>query len=191
MAVPRIELLERAIAPTARIVSGVTEDRWASPSPCEDMTGLGLVEHLVGGLDQFAAVGAGQPFDQIATERSFTATDAPNEYRAAGDRMLAVWSEPGVVDRNYAMPWGDTAGSDLVGFMIIEQLTHGWDLAKATGQEPDYDDDLAEATLQLARGYDDATIRVPGMFDAIVPIADDSAAIDRLAAFLGRRPDEW
>ena len=76
----------------------------------------------------------------------------------------------------------------LVVFMVIEQVTHGWDLARATGQEPSFGDELAEATLTLARSYDDGTIRVPGLFGPIVEIPFGASAIDRLAAFLGRRP---
>lgn len=187
----RTDLLERSIATTARLLADVNEDRWSSPSPCPDMTALGVVQHLVGGLTQFAATGAQEPFDERSLERSFSGEDAREEYQAAGDRMMAVWSQPGVAERDYPMPWGDSAGSDLIGFMLIEQVTHGWDIAKATGQEPGYDSELVEATLDLARGYDDESIRVPGMFGPIVPAPDGGPAIDRLAAFLGRHPDEW
>jgi uncharacterized protein (TIGR03086 family) len=76
----------------------------------------------------------------------------------------------------------------LLGFTVIEQIVHGWDIARATGQEPGFDDDLAEATLELIREYDDATIRAPGMFDPEIAVADDAPAIDRLIAFVGRNP---
>ncbi len=102
--------------------------------------------------------------------------------------MLEAWSGDGALGAAYAMPWGETPGMALVGFMVIEQVTHGWDLARATGQPPKFGDELAQATLELARGYDDASIRVPGMFGPIVEIGAGAPAIDKLAAFLGRRP---
>ncbi len=104
------------------------------------------------------------------------------------ERMLSAWSAPGVVDDRYDMPWGETPGTMLVGFMVIEELGHGWDLARASGQDPGFDDDVVHATLDMARAYDDESIRVPGMFGPVVPIADDAPPIDQLAAYLGRRP---
>ena len=105
--------------------------------------------------------------------------------------MLTAWSEPDVMERTYEMPWGDTPGSTLAGFMLIEQVTHGWDLAKATGQDIVVDDEVFDTTLSLARENDDEAIRVPGMFASAVEIDDGAPTIDRLAAFLGRHPDLW
>lgn len=186
-----LTLLERSFDATEELLGGVDEQRWTSASPCEDMDAHTLVEHLVGGLVQFAAVGAGTPVADISFERTFPVGGEAHEYDAAGDRMLSVWSESGVAGRTYSMPWGDTPGSALLGFMLIEQVTHGWDIAKAIGREPPYDTELVEATLDLAREYDDEMIRVPGMFAPAVTIDDDAPAIDRLAAFLGRHPDRW
>ncbi len=186
-----LNLLEGSFDATEHLVGDVDEKLWTSASPCEDMDAHALVEHLVGGLVQFAAVGTGTPADDIGFKRTFPVGGEAHEYDAAGDRMLSVWSEPGVAARTYAMPWGDTPGSALLGFMLIEQVTHGWDIAKAIGRDSPYDTDLVEATLDLARDYDNEMIRVPGMFGAAVTIDPDAPAIDRLAAFLGRHPDRW
>lgn len=114
--------------------------------------------------------------------------DAALAYATASERLLAAWSVEGVLEREYEMPWGTTPGGFLMGFMVIEQVTHGWDLARATGQAPAFGDALVEVTLQLARSFDDESIRVPGMFGPIVEAPSNAAPIDRLAAFLGRRP---
>ena len=106
----------------------------------------------------------------IAAEPTFPGADAVREYDLASDRMLSVWSDEAVADRTYAMPWGDTPGLALLGFMLIEQVTHGWDIAMATGQDPSFDPDVVDAALDLAHEYDDESIRVPGMFAPIVPV---------------------
>ena len=103
--------------------------------------------------------------------------------------MLDAWSPQGVIDRVYPMAWGDTPGDMLVGFSLIEQVTLGWDLAHATGQAARFPSDVVEATSRLAHASVDESVRVPGMFGSAVPVADDAPALDRLAAFLGRRPD--
>ena len=180
-------LLRDAIPKTYQLVLGITSPQWQAPTPCEGMDVAGLVTHLVGGLEAFALVpAAGGSTD--APELSLDIEDAALAYATACERFLAAWSTEGALEHEYEMPWGSTPGSFLMGFMVIEQVTHGWDLARATGQTPAYDDALVEATLQLARSYGDESIRVPGMFGPVVEISVDATPIDRLVAFLGRRP---
>jgi uncharacterized protein (TIGR03086 family) len=66
-------------------------------------------------------------------------------------------------------------------------LTHGWDLARATGQPPELPEDLAEQELALFRAQLGTAPRDGSPVGQPQPVADDAAAIDRLAAFLGRR----
>lgn len=186
-----LELLEQSIETTETLLGQVAGDRWPSASPCEGMNAHELVEHLVGGLLQFAAIGEGQSADEVSFEKTFPVGTELHNYDSAGDRMLSAWSEPGVIDRTYEMPWGDTPGSMLIGFMLIEQVVHGWDLAKAAGEDIIFDDEAVETTLDIARESDDEAIRVPGMFASAVEIDDEAPAIDRLAAFLGRHPEQW
>ena len=71
-----------------------------------------------------------------------------------------------------------------------DTFTHGWDLAKATGQSTDLDPALAEELLQAAQ------LLVPDQFrgDEPMPFAPPveppagATAADRLAAFMGRQP---
>jgi uncharacterized protein (TIGR03086 family) len=66
-------------------------------------------------------------------------------------------------------------------------LTHGWDLARATGQPGDFPDDVAERALARSRRRLTARPEGPGApFAAEVPVPPDASAVDRLAGFLGR-----
>jgi uncharacterized protein (TIGR03086 family) len=67
-------------------------------------------------------------------------------------------------------------------------LIHGWDLARAIGRPPELPEDLAQGALVLwqTRLADRPRERMP--FGVPEPVADDAPAIDRLAAFLGRKP---
>jgi hypothetical protein len=68
-------------------------------------------------------------------------------------------------------------------------MTHGMDLAVATGQSVPYTEAEAAETLARAEKTLPPEYHGEGMaFGPIVPIADDAPAIDRLAAFLGRGP---
>jgi uncharacterized protein (TIGR03086 family) len=190
-----LALLQAAVPTTHRLITGITTQQWHGSTPCADMDVAALVAHLIDGLDQFAAVASaetgGAPVPAAVADPDVSNIDgaqAASLYAAASARLLDAWSAHGALDRLYAMPWGETPGLMLVGFMVIEQVTHGWDLARATGQEPAFDDDLAEATLALAQGYDDDAIRVPGMFGPAITVSPDATPIDRLAGFLGRQP---
>ena len=51
-----------------------------------------------------------------------------------------------------SMNWLHTwAGVVLGGFATLDIAVHGWDLARATGQEPAVGDTLAETVLAFAR----------------------------------------
>ncbi len=185
-----LSFLQRAVNATADLISHIDPDRWQAATPCEEMDVTALVAHLVSGLEGFAEVPTTSDWATAAPpeEQRLEVDEAAAAYERAGGLMSAAWSAPGVIERSYPMPWGETPGSALVEFMIIEQVVHGWDLERATGRSARFDDELVDHTLELARRYDDPTIRVPGMFGPAVDIASDAPAFDRLAAFLGRHP---
>jgi uncharacterized protein (TIGR03086 family) len=72
---------------------------------------------------------------------------------------------------------------------LMEYLTHGWDLAVATGQPVPYSEAEAEEVLRRAEATLPPQYRGGDMpFGEIVPVADDAPAIDRLMGFMGRDP---
>jgi uncharacterized protein (TIGR03086 family) len=68
---------------------------------------------------------------------------------------------------------------------LYDLLAHGWDLARATGQPVDLPDDLAEQSLSFACKQLDGQSR-QGRFGAAQNAGENAAAIERVAAFLGR-----
>ena len=72
---------------------------------------------------------------------------------------------------------------------IADLLTHGWDLAQATGVVAEVPDDLAEQALMFVQAQLPGQPRT-GRFAEPQPIRDDAPALDRLAAFTGR-PVPW
>jgi uncharacterized protein (TIGR03086 family) len=181
-------LLARAVPVTRRLIAGVAADQWTARTPCPAWDVQQLVEHVIGGLARFADVGAGGTLDG-ASPPSVGPSEALAAFDEASARMLSAWSAPAVAGRTHPMPWGDTPGVALIGFMVMEQLAHGWDLARATGQRADYDDDVATGALALAEAYDDPSIRNPVMFGPVVEVAAGAPVIDRVVGFLGRAPD--
>ena len=73
---------------------------------------------------------------------------------------------------------------------VQEVLTHGWDLARATGQETERDPELVTWALVTAKRILPPDIRgdagVP--FGPVVEVSPDAAPYAQLAAWLGRHP---
>jgi uncharacterized protein (TIGR03086 family) len=73
---------------------------------------------------------------------------------------------------------------------VMEYLTHGWDLARATAQPIPFTDQEATETLIRAEATLPPQYRGENMpFGEIVPTGQDASAVDRLVAFLGRDPE--
>jgi uncharacterized protein (TIGR03086 family) len=64
---------------------------------------------------------------------------------------------------------------------------HGWDLARATGQDATMPEDLAEAAFAMIDGKLTDENREPG-FKSVVAVPEDASAQDKLLAYTGRQP---
>ena len=103
--------------------------------------------------------------------------------------MRAAFESDGAMERIVKLPFGDLPGSMLVGLATTDTLTHGWDLAKATGQPTDLSPDLASSVLasvrrQIADSFRGDDGKAP--FGPQQAAPDGASNADMLAAFLGR-----
>lgn len=71
---------------------------------------------------------------------------------------------------------------------LNEVVVHGWDLARATGQEYEPDAE-AVATCRAFVASFDAPADDGGLFGPPVDVPDDAPELDRLIGATGRRPD--
>jgi uncharacterized protein (TIGR03086 family) len=174
---PELAHLTTAVDVTARAIVGVRPDQAHEPTPCPRLDVAQLLDHLVGWATGFAdrANGVTEPTDP----GSVVAGDDPEtSYRKAADRMLAGYRS-GV--------GGERAPA--VGVVLIETITHGWDLATATGQRVDYPTAAVEAALAAGRRMLSPEYRGPDMpFGDEVSVAESAPALDRLVGFMGRDP---
>ncbi len=184
-----LPLVTRAVDQVEAIVASVTPADLGRPTPCDPMSLGALVGHLVGGLLGFAEVAEGRPlrFD-LDLDAHADPADQLAAIRDAADRMLAGFGAPGMLERTFDMPWAPTTGAQLMGFELIELVTHGWDIARAMGHEPAIVPELAEAALAGARMWVDDSVRTPQMFGREVTVDPGAPALDRLVGFLGRDP---
>lgn len=86
---------------------------------------------------------------------------------------------------------GELPGSVCVWLAAGDIFTHGWDLAKATGQPTDLEPDVAARLLVQIEPILPDAMRGPdgeAAFGPRVEVANSAPAADRLAAFEGRHP---
>jgi uncharacterized protein (TIGR03086 family) len=179
--------LEQAISSTRSVLAGVKKDQLASATPCQSWNVSQLVDHIVGGQYSFAAMVNGEPLSGEA--RTFADGDFLADFDKGSAECLAAFGAPGVMDRVLKLPFGEMPGSRFVGLATVDTFVHGWDLAKATGQKPDFDPELAGALLDGSRQAIQEAFRGP---DGQAPFGPEQKApagasnADQLAAFLGR-----
>jgi uncharacterized protein (TIGR03086 family) len=138
-------LHRRAIAQTETTVAAVTPDQLSLPTPCPEYDVCALLSHITGGLTRAALVGEGDPgaLGRPATAEGVPDDGWPAAYRAGAARATAAWADDAKLDTLFEVPWGKVPGRFVIAGYIQEILTHGWDLAKATGQPTEGDPELA------------------------------------------------
>lgn len=182
-----LDALHTLLDDVAGLVDALTPESWHAASPCPDLDAARLVAHLVGGLTAFTGVAQRDDAPNFG-EPAIDVAGASRAYRDAGTAVVAAWSAPSRLATVFAMPWGDTTGAQLVGFLALEQAVHGWDLARALGRPAAFDETAVAVADAVARAMVSPEMRVPGMFGPEVEAPPDADRLDRLAAFLGRRP---
>ena len=60
-----------------------------------------------------------------------------------------MFREPGAMERPCAVSYGPVPGEVYCGHRFLDVLIHGWDIAKATGQDTTLPLDLVEARIEV------------------------------------------
>jgi len=185
----RIAALRTALEQTGRIVAGVQPDQLHAPTPCTEWDVRTLLNHTVGSVKMLDAAARGEQFDMATYGQDLLGNDPRGAYDAAAARFSEVLSEPDVLSRDWTMAMGASPGERTINVAIIEMQQHGWDIARATGQDGRFDARVAQASLDAARELIAVFGRNPdGGFGEEVECDPRAPIHDRVAAFLGRRP---
>ncbi len=188
-----VGLHDRALDETARLVDTVQPDQLALPTPCSAWDVRALLTHLVGGNIRYAGLSRGEPIQREPARGGGPRVDLLGDdpaaaYRRSADELKAAWDDPALLDRTFELPIAVLPGRAALTLHLVETIVHGWDVAKATGQQPTFAPDVVRAATQFTQSGASGG-RPPGAaFAPSVAVTDDLPEIDRLAAFLGRTP---
>lgn len=181
------EPLEQAIASTRSVLAGVSKDQLTEDTPCAEWKVSDLINHIVGAQFFFETGAKGEP--PAGAETDFSSSDFVAAFDEASKRCVAAFNADGVMEKTITLPFGQMPGAAFMGLASTDTFTHGWDLAKATGQSTDLAPALADQLLTGARmaiqpGFRNAEGHPFGP-EQSAPAGASNA--DQLAAFLGRK----
>jgi uncharacterized protein (TIGR03086 family) len=170
-------LYEQASSWTAAKVAAAAQQLGA-PTPCEKWDVRTLLDHMLETQEYFAGAARGDDVSPPGQQPPALAGDDPaaafEQHRSA---TIEAYSQPGAIERT----------GPALGIAFSDQLLHGWDLAKATGQDATMPDGLAQTAFDLIHGRFTDDQR-EGVFGPEVPVGADASAQDRLLAYTGRDP---
>lgn len=162
-----------------RVIGGLRPDQLEEPTPCDEFSVRGVLEHMIAGAAMFAAAYRGE-----APSSPDLADPIAGAQSALADLAASI-AAPGALDRTIQAPFGETDGASFARFVVLDGLVHGWDLATATGQPYDPPDALVAAATDFAREALDPLRDGQTFKPALEPTAG-ATPIERLAAYTGR-----
>jgi uncharacterized protein (TIGR03086 family) len=191
---PDIQVLDRrAVEASRSLVSHVTADRLAQPTPCADWDLSALLAHMTVQHHGFARAVAGERTG-LTDWRPAPAADPVAAYDEAADRVIAAFGAPGVTEGSAFLPeirGGVTLPVSMaIGFHFVDYVVHSWDVAATLGLPLVFDDEVLAAALAVAEQVpDDEGSRGLGMaFGPAQSSGADARTLERVLTRLGRTP---
>ena len=181
----RADRLESLIAATA-------DHQWSAQSPCEKWDARDVVGHIVMMHDVML-----HPVHRIPSPGPTVAEDPLAAFRRARSDVEALLTDRDVAASKTSTPAGELTVSDMVDQVVSQDLVHhGWDLAKATGQDAAMDPDDVAELLPVVEALPPEMYE-PGAYGPDsevlgpkVSVPHDASPQDRLLGLLGRDP-QW
>lgn len=182
-----LDLFERSTAWTATKVAGAA-NKLDAQTTCDEWTARRLIDHLLWGQQMFASgPSGGTVAPPSGPPPELVGDDPASQYEEARKATIHAYSQPGVLDG--MLNEGTVPAAQMLAIAFTDQLVHGWDLAKGTGQDATMPLDLATAAVELINGRIPDEARGPGKnFKAEVGVPEDASDQDKLVAYLGRKP---
>ncbi|MFD8004248.1 TIGR03086 family metal-binding protein [Streptomyces mirabilis] len=176
----------------ARLAAETTQEQLDRDTPCPGLAVHHMLGHLGGLAVAFRDAGRKDLGVTTDTNPGSVVPDIGPDWREtlpkALDELAEAWRDPAAWTGE-TRAGGVTLPGAVAGAVAADELVvHGWDLARATGQE--YEPD--EVALRSAYGFLAAAAENSGpgegVFGPVVPVPDDAPLLDRVIGLSGRDP---
>jgi uncharacterized protein (TIGR03086 family) len=179
-----------ASAEAARVVGNVPHNALNARTPCGDWDLRTLLNHTILWTSYSAERRAhGESVAEDLMNKDFTADPGFREdYARQIDKAVTAWSAPQAWEGNLNVMGDATPAADVGAMLLMETALHGWDVARATGQEFKTDDQTAKALENIVQAQAELFRKYQGFADAIEP-AENATTFERALALSGRDPN--
>jgi uncharacterized protein (TIGR03086 family) len=169
-------------------VDGVKTDQWHGSTPCSEWDVTQVVNHVISENLWAAELFQGKTIGEVGGRLDGDlAGDNPGPaYAASVEAATPFVSAPGAMQTTCHLSFGDYSGSDYAAQLFMDLLVHGWDVARATGQDARLDPDLVQACLPIAEQLT-TQFRSAGVFGENLSVSADADPQTKLLAMVGRR----
>ena len=163
-------------------IAAVPDDRWSSPSPCEEWTARDVVRHVVDTQGMFLG---------LVNREIGPLPDVDDDPAAAWDaaraRVQAELDDPDRANAEFDGYFGrSTLAQAIDRFVNFDLVVHGWDLARATGQDDRIPDEDIQRVMATADSLSE-TLRGSGVCGPAIEVPDTVDDQTKLLAYLGRK----
>ena len=189
-----IELDRRAVLETVRIVDGWDGRGADRPTPCAGWSLADLLAHCTVQQHGFARAARGER-SVLPDWHPVAADDPIAAYRAASDDVRAAFAALDDPEAPMHLPElreEPVPAGLAVGFHLVDNVVHAWDLARSIGGDVRLDDEVLAAALSIAGNVPDDERRDQpgGPFARALPTVAGAGALDETLRRLGRDP-QW
>ena len=180
-----LDLDRRALAATGALVDRLEAADMTRPTPCLAWDVRALVNHVIANNSLYAAAAVGEAVEWGHRDLDWVGDDAQGAYIRSADAVIAAFGAADL-DADLDMPFGRFATAQALAVHFVDVLTHGWDLAVATGQDAALDPELAAVAIDIVGFYPPDVFGTEQFFAEGLPAPDDASPGERLVAMLGR-----
>lgn len=166
------------------LVAAIAEPDLTRPSGCGDWSVRDLLNHIVFENLAHAALATGAAMPEPNATFDHLDEDPANAFRRSAEVVRAALTDPQLLTRTFGPT--EAPGSFVAQMFVNEQLTHGWDLARALGASTDLAPDAARRALPAAKAFYGAVPRMGATYLDEQAVPPGATEADRLAAYLGR-----
>jgi uncharacterized protein (TIGR03086 family) len=179
-----------ASAEAARVVNAVPEGTLNAPTPCGEWDLRTLLNHTILWTSYSAERRAhGESVAEDLMNKDFTADPGFREdYARQINKAVTAWSAPEAWEGTRNVMGDATPAADVGAMLLMETALHGWDVARATGQEFKTDEQTATALADIVQAQAELFRKYQGFADAIEP-PKNATAFERALTLSGRDPN--
>jgi len=184
------EFFPAAAGEVVRMIEHVHTDELTAATPCTELDLKGLVNHFTGTTAALARVGDRLPLDPDDPYGSQQDPSRGDWRQVLAGNVTAVaraWERPEAWDGTVEMG-GPPMPAPMIGEMALaEILLHGWDLARATGQQLSVSDEVGSELLRAIEETAELG-RTMGAYGPEVSVDRQATPFERALGASGRDP---